>query len=179
MSLQVADEPVDQIDRWSEFSNIGAGHAAGALGQLVGEPIRMQVPQVIHRGGREAALPVEPAVGIVFGVEGGIGGHFAVFLSHEATGPLLRALLGDEVSLSSEDASSAFAEVGNVMASHALSAIADLLGTKVLPSVPELDLDAPGPHFAERFGTHTPRIENLLIDAAGSVLGALVWLPEH
>ena len=175
----MAPPAAEQIDRWSEFANIGAGHAAGALGSMVGQAIRMRVPQVVHRGGREAPLPFDPSVAVFFGVQGSLGGHFTVLLSKPATGPFLEALLGAPVSLREESAQSALAEIGNVMASHALSAVADLEDTLVLPTPPDIELESPGPVFARRFGTHTPRIENLLVDDEDAILGALVWVPER
>ncbi len=167
----------DAIDRYCELANIGAGHAAGALASMMGRPIRMRVPQVVHRAPGEARAVAEPAAGIFFDVIGGIGGHFVVLLSREACTELVRSLLGEE-SLVSEEAVSALSEVGNVLASHALSAVADQLGSLVLPSIPDVVLDTPDAAFADRVGDPTPQIENTLEDEQGRACGVLVWVPR-
>lgn len=168
----------DAIDRWCELANIGAGHAAGALATLIGQPIRMRVPQVVHRDTRAAEAVAEPAAGIFFDVIGGIGGDFAVFLTREACADLVRVLLGD-ASLESDDAASALSEVGNVLASHALSAVADQIGSTILPSIPDVALENPNAAFHARIGDRSPQIENALEDEHGRARGALVWIPAQ
>ncbi len=174
---ETPQEP-DVIDRLCELTNIGAGHAAGALAAMIGSPIRMRVPRVVDAAGATRA-PFDPAAGIFFEVHGGIGGDFAVFFSRAASRDLVRSLLGNATPLESDDAASALSELGNVLASHALSAVADQLGATVLPSVPDVALDDPGAAFEARVAGRAPRIENALEDESGETRGVLVWIPKQ
>jgi len=171
-------DPPDDLDRLCELANVGAGHAAGALAQLLGCPIRMSVPRVQRGGAGAMAQSGAPGTsGIFFEVEGGIGGVFAVMFSPGERDALLAELLG-EARPESEQSESALREVGNILASHALSAVADLVGARVLPSLPTLALEAAGTvlaSFQARFDE--PAIESQLVDPRGHLRGLLVWIP--
>ncbi len=163
-----------ELDRWAELANIGAGHAAGALAVLLGRTIRMQVPRLSEAPTRapEPAAPEPDATGVLFRVEGGFGGSLAVLFPDSARASLLARLLGTPESESApEQVESALGEAGNILASHALSALADTLAARVVPSVPQV----------ERCATRRPgplRIETPLVDAAGTLQGLLVWTPD-
>jgi chemotaxis protein CheC len=170
------------VDRLRELANIGAGHAAGALAQLLGRPIRMEVPRV-GIGPAQAPPPspdprliAGPATVVWFEVHGGPGGLLAVVLPEREMDTLLEAVLGAPDLERADQAESALQEVGNILASHALSAVADTLGALVLPSVPRLETGVlspmAGPNGGERL-----RIETDLVDADGDLHGVLVWIP--
>jgi chemotaxis protein CheC len=173
------DPQRDELDRLCELVNVGAGHAAGALAQLLGRPIRMSVPRV-HRGEGLAGAPARlrpDTSGIFFEVEGGIGGVFAVLFPPRVRDALLAELLG-EAQTESDQSESALREVGNILASHALSAVADLIGARVLPSLPTLALEAAGSVLASfQLRFDEPAIESRLVDPSGGLRGLLVWIP--
>ena len=110
----------DRIDRFCEFANIGAGHAADALAAMVGTTLQMKTPRVLSA---ENAAGPEDESGIFFEVDGGPGGFLGVFFSEAARDTLLETLLGG-AGTDAEMQASALAEVGNILASHALSAVA-------------------------------------------------------
>jgi len=170
----------DDLDRLCELVNVGAGHAAGALAQLLGCPIRMSVPRVQRGGASRRAAPerLRPGTsGIFFEVEGGIGGVFAVLFPPRERDALLAELLGEQRS-ESDQGESALREVGNILASHALSAVADLIGARVLPSLPTLALEAAGSVLASfQVRYDEPAIESQLVDPSGGLRGLLVWIP--
>lgn len=171
-------DPTDELDRLCELANVGAGHAAGALAQLLGCPIRMSVPRVQRGEAGGVARSGGPGTsGIFFEVEGGIGGVFAVLFPPRVRDALLAALLG-VAQPESEQSESALREVGNILASHALSAVADLIGARVLPSLPTLALDAAGSVLASlQVRYDEPAIESRLVDPSGDLRGLLVWIP--
>jgi chemotaxis protein CheC len=167
----------DELDRLCELANVGAGHAAGALAQLLGRPICMSVPCVQRGDAAGAAAAPGGTSGIFFEVEGGIGGIFAVLFPPRVRDALLAELLG-VAQLDSEQSESALREVGNILASHALSAVADLIGVRVLPSLPTLALEAAGSVLASlRVRFDEPAIESQLVDRSGDLRGLLVWIP--
>jgi chemotaxis protein CheC len=169
-----------ELDRLCELANIGAGHAAGALARMLGCTIRMDPPRVrvLTRGaaGEGPALGLD-TTGVFFEVQGGIGGTLGILFPRRSRETLLAALLEDS-DAQSEEAESALREVGNVLASHALSAVADLLGDRVLPSLPTLAEEAAGAVLASLQARGEPvRIETRLVDGEGALRSLLVWIP--
>jgi chemotaxis protein CheC len=181
MDAAEVDRIRSELDRLCELANVGAGHAAGALARLIGCTVWMDPPRVrvsSRRGSEEAvgALGVATS-GVFFEVQGGMGGTFGVLFPRRAREALLEALVGDP-DPHSEEAESALREVGNILASHALSAVADLTGDRVLPSLPVLAEEAAGAVLTTRQAHGDPvRIESRLVDAAGGLRSLLVWIP--
>ncbi len=176
MNSTAAPALPDDLDRLREFANVGAGHAASALAQLIGTPLGMTPPEV--RTG-ETAAPRD-GCGVFLQVEGGPGGWLGVFFAPAARAALLDAVLR-EASADPDASRSALAEVGNILASHALSAVSELAGTLILPTPPIIALRHPARRFRElleRAGLRgAPRIENALVDAGGECRGHVVWVP--
>ena len=133
------------VDRLCELTSIAAGHAAGALATLLARPFEMSVPKarVLEPGRADVALAtrlggdVRAWSGALFEVNGGLGGTLAVLFPPASRDALLAALLGDSAGIEPQ-AESALREVGNIVSSHALSAMGALLGVSVLPSTPQL-----------------------------------------
>lgn len=170
-----------ELDRLCELANVGAGHAAGALARLIGRPVWMDPPRVrvtSRRGSEEASSALGVATsGVFFDVEGGMGGTFGVLFPRRAREALLEALVGDP-DPHSEEAESALREVGNMLASHALSAVADLIGDRVLPSLPVLVDEAAGAVLTTlQARGEALRIESRLVDGTGGLRTLLVWIP--
>ena len=161
------------LDRLCEFANVGAGHAAGALATFLGRAVTMRVPKLV------SADEFDADAAVLFAVEGGIGGHFAVGFWEAPGAALLQALLGAETTLASGEAAAALGEVGNVLASHALSAVADLTGTRLVPSVPSWIGDDVRAALAGIADGRSIAIENTLVDEAGTPLCALLWVPAR
>jgi chemotaxis protein CheY-P-specific phosphatase CheC len=179
------------VDRLCELASVGAGHAAGALATLFARPFVMGVPeprasQVGPAGFSLAtSLGAEPRewCGVLFNVSGGPGGALALFLTPSARAALLCALLGKNAG-GAEQAESALCELGNIVASHALSAIGELAGALVLPSPPQyVAVDAPRAFarlLAERAsGQPALHIEVELCDRANELRALLVWAPAE
>jgi chemotaxis protein CheY-P-specific phosphatase CheC len=95
---------------------------------------------------------------------------------------LLAALLGDAAGIEPQ-AESALREVGNIVASHALSAMGELLGTSVLPSTPQLELEGAPRELARLVAARSGdrpalRIEIELSDRAREMRALLVYVPD-
>ncbi len=185
------DESHDHaVDRLRELASIGAGHAAGALATLLARPFEMRVPQarVLEVGSADAAFATRLGgdtrewSGVLFDVLGGLGGTLAVLFPPRSRDALLAALLGDAAGIEPQ-AESALREVGNIVASHALSAIGELLGASVLPSTPQLELHGAPRELARRVAARTGerptlRIEVELCDRAKAIRALLVYAPD-
>jgi len=171
--------PERELDRLRELASIGAGHAATALAQLTGRTCEMTVPRL-----RAGSAGARAYAGVLFECHGGPGGVLALLFSADTCRRLLDRLLGEaERELSSAESRSVLCEVGNILASHAANAFADLLGEAVMPSVPELaleDADSALADFLSRRGTAGAPVwlESAIADRAHELEGVFIFIPE-
>jgi chemotaxis protein CheC len=139
-----------QLDTLKEISNIGMGHAATALSQMIGQRVNLTVPNVTiieiskvpeHLGGAEKMM-----VGITLQILGDARGSIMLLFPQESAHRLLCSLLGHQEKglIMTEVSVSALKEVGNILASAYLSALGNLLNKTLIPSVPQLAYDMAG-----------------------------------
>jgi chemotaxis protein CheC len=152
-----------QLDTLKEVSNIGMGHAATALSQMIGQRVNLTVPNVTiteisqvpeHLGGAEKMM-----VGITLQILGDARGSIMLLFPQESALRLLCSLLGHQEKelVMTEVSVSALKEVGNILASAYLSALGNLLNKTLIPSVPLLAYDMAG-----------AVVDNVLIDLSQS-----------
>ncbi len=186
--------PIDEraLDRLREITNIGAGHAADAFAQIVGRPCRMRVPpgRVLRAEAVGSAFVASARdderggmCGVFFEVEGGLGGVLALLVPESSREHVVRALLRPSGAVAPGAEQSALRELGNMLVSHAVSAMGDILGTRVLPSIPVLAmsdaLSALASLVALRCsGDPALRVETEISDAEGRYRGLLVYVPD-
>ncbi|HEU5140250.1 MAG TPA: chemotaxis protein CheC [Bacillales bacterium] len=177
-----------QLDILREAGNIGAGHAATSLSQLLGRKIEMEVP-----GARIASLTevtewiggADQLVAAVFLRVGGdvTGGMFLVVTIEEASS-LIQYLTGDsEVTLENEPGLSALQEAGNILAGSYLSSLSDFTGLGMKASPPEVIMDMAGAILGSgltetsRFGEHAILIETSFSEW-DEIKGRFLFLPD-
>ncbi|WP_096189104.1 chemotaxis protein CheC [Evansella halocellulosilytica] len=138
------------LDTLKEVGNIGAGHAATALSNLLNKEIEMQVPSVNvvpfneisdTLGGEETVV-----AGIFLRIQGDAPGNMFFMLPVEEASVLIQHLTGDEsIDLTappySEMGLSALNEMGNILAGSYLSALADFTKLNLQPTPPEVAID--------------------------------------
>ncbi len=169
------------LDKLGELTNIGAGHAATACSNLTGRTIWMGVPRV--RKVEPPSPTHEWTTGVIFELEGYLSAILGILFQAGASEDLVRRVVGmDEGELAPHVIESALMEVGNILASHVASAIADAVGQRLLPAIPTLAMNhAEGEMAAlleHRSARHDVRIECELLDDAGKHVGLVVLLPE-
>jgi chemotaxis protein CheC len=139
-----------QIDIIREIGNIGMGHAATAMSQLIGQKVMLRVPQItitdIARvpdllGGAEKLV-----VGITLQILGDARGNILLIFSRESASRLLSSLISSDEKgwVLDELSSSALREVGNILSSAYLNALGSLLQLSLIPSIPLLAYDMAG-----------------------------------
>jgi chemotaxis protein CheC len=177
-----------EVDRLRELTSIGAGHAATALARLVGATIRMRVPSAGAISGEAPArngTATDWPIGVFVEVRGGVGGIAGMLLSDAGRDHVIGKLLGGRrEQASAVDVESVLREVGNVLLSSLVSAIADTLGVAVLPSTPQLASSDADSLFRSVVGQRRValaglRIESELVDDAGAPCALLVWAPDR
>ncbi len=183
------ETPKDEIDRLARLAHVGATQAAEALAQLVGEAVVADTPVVSSADGagsvRAADAQAEPdSTGVFFEFDGCLEAIVGILFPGEASDRLVRRIVGiEDGELGAPIVESALMEVGNILASHVASAIADRLASRLLPSIPSLamaDAERAFAAFAESLvGADALRIESRLLDPGGRLIGRLLLSPRR
>jgi chemotaxis protein CheC len=137
-----------QTDALTELINIGYGRAAGALSELTGYRINLEVPKIAMHPIDEIAPLLDRVVqGEVASVNqvfsGPIAGNALLLLDQKAA-RLLSELLTDEQSTSNDfdaGAREIITEVGNILLNACLGVFGNLLQVQVSFAVPRLRVD--------------------------------------
>ncbi len=170
--------PGRDLEQWRALAALGAGSAARALEELAGSPLMAGAPHAV-RGPMEAG-PWE--VGAVVELEGALGGAVGLLFPSAARDELMRRMLGGPTP-PQEQTDSVLREVGNVVASQAISAMANHLGAPILPSPPHLARSDAEAAFATVASQHSSdaeplRFESILRDTTSGLRAILVFAPE-
>jgi chemotaxis protein CheC len=140
---------VDQKDALTELINIGYGRAAGALSELTGYRITLEVPQVvIHE--IEAVAPLlegmlGPSIASVNQVFTGPISGDALLLLDQSSALVLSRLLGDQQGtpmVFDANAKETITEVGNILLNACLGVFGNLLRIQVNFAVPRLSFNS-------------------------------------
>ena len=124
-------------ERLRELAWLGAQRAARVLAEFAGANVQAGP---LRAGEGLKAPPFE--TGVIFRVEGQLTGHLALCLDLLSRRTLVRLLLDEEEPEAAPDmVESALSELANIVASQAVSTIADALGAAISLSVPELVLE--------------------------------------
>jgi chemotaxis protein CheC len=134
-----------ELDVLQELASIGCGHALTALGKLLRVRVDMDVPEAWV--GRQAGAIADflgtlaaELVAVGLRLDGLLAGHLVLALT-EGDARRLSRRLGQAVAEEgpwSPLAESALMESGNIVGSAFVSAIAAMVGEKLIPSVPTL-----------------------------------------
>lgn len=175
-------EPINEGEREAiqvlgELAELGAGSAAQALGTILGRTIVARTPRAVDE---ETYLP-DPnwSTGVVFEADGELSGLVALLLPDPSRDHLGSLLVGDP---SGDALESALRELGNIVASHTISAIADGMGGRILLSVPILVMEDAESVVVSLIGQRHPAhcFESQMIDEqSGLLAAALVFIPDR
>lgn len=137
-----------QKDALTELINIGYGRAAGAMSELTGFRISLEVPQVTMHDIRSISPLLEKSIGSdVVGVNqvfsGPISGNALLLLDNKAAIALSRLLSDGRSAPGTLDASAkeTIIEVGNILLNACLGVFGNLLNVQITFSVPRLHIE--------------------------------------
>ena len=136
-----------QVDALREVANIGAGHAATALSQMVGETIMISVPTInvsrLEDIPPQVAAPDEPVAAVLMHMLGDLTGRTLLVFPRRTAIRLAELLLRRQNPQEdfSEMQQSAIKEAGNILSSAYMNALSDFMGMMLLPSPPSLAID--------------------------------------
>ncbi len=134
-----------ELDILKELGNIGAGHAATSLSQILGRTIQITVPEikVIEIPRISTEIDTERIVaGVVTGLndlELGESGYLYIMIPRQSYKKIASIMLGNDEN--PEMMESAIMELGNILSSAFCNAIAELLEIMLMPTPPSFAMD--------------------------------------
>ncbi|MDB4907506.1 MAG: cheC [Gemmatimonadetes bacterium] len=138
----------NQLDALREVANIGAGHAATALSQMIGGTIMISVPrinvQALEDVSPMVASPEEPVAAVLLHMFGDLTGRTLLVFPRDSAIRLAEMMLRRPQGSSKELGEleqSAIKEAGNILSSAYMNALSDFMGMMLLPSPPSLAID--------------------------------------
>ena len=177
-----------RLDVLKELGNIGAGHATTALSRLLGnKKLTLVVPQAMIVGMQESmglCGGPESLVGAIYiRVSGGLCGHMALLLPFTSVQSLLGYLLGATPQEFSDMELSTLQEVGNIVVTSYLDALAEMTNTVLYPSVPRWPstwLRRCGLHLAgEKGGDYITIVQTGFQTDAEIIDGTIAFIPDE
>ena len=139
------------IDVFKEISNIGSSHATAALATMLGDKLKMKVPNVRIIKINEIATLLGNEEQIVsatlLSMSGDVHGIMMNIFDEKSTLKIMEKVLHiekDSLIDIGEIESSFLKELGNILTSAYLSALGTLTRLKILPSIPNLCVDMAG-----------------------------------
>ncbi len=157
-----------EIDILKEIGSIGGGNAATALSSMLNAKVNMSLPKVEILDFNEALVnvgdPEEVVAAILVEMSGEVGGIMLFILTKEFSDEILLRMLGktkeDFFELEEID-SSVLMEIGNIVISSYITAMASLVNMSVELSVPQLAVNMLGGIMSvpiAMMGQHSDRI---------------------
>ena len=137
-----------QLDALREVANIGAGHAATALSQMIGGTIMISVPTInvsrLEEVPPQISAPEEPVAAVLMHMLGDLTGRTLLVFPKPTAVRLAELMLhrpGGTSNELGEMEQSAIKEAGNILSSAYMNALSDFMGMMLLPSPPSLAVD--------------------------------------
>ncbi|HET7631725.1 MAG TPA: chemotaxis protein CheC [Gemmatimonadaceae bacterium] len=136
-----------QLDALREVANIGAGHAATALSQMINGTIMISVPRInVKRLEEVPSLVVgedEPVAAVLLHMLGDLSGRALLVFPKPAAVELASMMLRrpNPTGELGELERSAIQEAGNILSSAYMNALSEFMGMLLLPSPPALAVD--------------------------------------
>jgi chemotaxis protein CheC len=187
----------NQLDALREVANIGAGHAATALSQMIGETIMISVPMIniarLEEVPPQVAGPDEPVAAVLMHMLGDLTGRTLLVFPRRTAHRLASLLLRRPTDGADADSKeftemdqSAIKEAGNILSSAYMTALSDFMGMMLLPSPPSLAVDMSDAVLTTtylQFGTDRDLVfcvesEFLMDESAEKLRGFFLLLPD-
>lgn len=138
-----------QLDALREIANIGAGHAATALSQMVNARIMVDIPEIkvvrLEDVGELIGQPDEIVSAVIMQLLGDVTGRtvqiFPWRTAVQLTSVLLRKQGVDRPEEFGELEQSALREIGNILVGAYINALSEMMGLMLIMSPPAIAID--------------------------------------
>lgn len=153
-----------QLDALRELANIASGNAATSLAQMLGREVDLNVPRVLALPLADAVeacgSPEEATVSVVIPLEGDVTGVVLLLIEPDGAEALCK-LLG--VDAWDEIGESALREIGNILGTSCLNALASMTGLHLEPRPPHMTTDMLGAIVSSLALSQTATTELVLV----------------
>ena len=182
-----------QLDALREVANIGAGHAATALSQMIGGTIMISVPTInvsrLEEVPPQVSAPEEPVAAVLMHMLGDLTGRTLLVFPKPTAVRLAELMLrrpaGSSVEMG-EMEQSAIKEAGNILSSAYMNALSEFMHLMLLPSPPSLAIDMSTAVLTTaylQFGTERDFVfcvesEFMMTDISEKLRGFFLLLPD-
>ena len=177
-----------QRDALKEVGNIGAGHAATALSQLLNTTVKLSEPtiDVLKYRDLTTRIGIERSVAALhMYIRGEAPGQMVVLFDREQAAEFvnvfIKRIIGD-IQIFDSIIDSTLKELGNIIAGSYLTALISLTGINLLPSVPTLSYGSVQSAFRTLMSILPDQdvflIESQFLDKDRAVSGQFILIPE-
>jgi chemotaxis protein CheC len=140
--------PAEYLDAFKEIGNIGAGHAATALSQMIQLTVDLSIPKLIifplNSSSEFPMVNSQTVASLFFSMSGELNGTTLIFFPLNALSEFIQTFLKvspENPQNLSELQKSALQEIGNILTGAYLRALSNFLNIKILHSVSQLKFD--------------------------------------
>jgi len=138
----------EQLDALKEVANIGSGHAATSLSQLMNKKVMVRIPKILTGPLEDVILkiadPNDVVVSVLLYFLGDLTGRTLLIYPFEDAQEITSLLMPTVQDNSAEVQESLLKEVSNILSCSYMNALGELLGLLILPSVPGMIVDMVG-----------------------------------
>ena len=188
-----------QHDALLEVTSIGSGHAATVLSKMSDTAIMISTAELVVTRLSDVADRLreseEPLVATAAQIRGDLAGHIVFVIPQSRAAQLCDILLHappGSTSIHNELEQSTLKELGNILGSSFMNALAELMGVVLIPSVPTLTIDPPAAlagglglggeselalYIRTRFHFHQPHTGGGARREGDELAGILLFLP--
>jgi len=178
-----------QRDALKEVGNIGAGHAATALSQLLNTTVKLAEPTIDVLKFRDLSQrmgsPERSVAALHMYIRGEAPGQMVVLFDREQAAEFvnvfIKRIIGD-IQIFDSIVDSTLKELGNIIAGSYLTALISLTGINLLPSVPTLSYGTVQAAFRTLMSILPDQdvflIESQFLDKDRAVSGQFILIPE-
>ncbi|MEK4947358.1 chemotaxis protein CheC [Carnobacterium sp. FSL W8-0810] len=129
-----------ELDVLKEVINIGGGHAATSLSQLIEKPVHMTVPVIEmmeYADVYEQIMPEEAVIkAVIIKMMGDAEGVFLFTVDQQVSETIVAMMLPENTPYSEAMANSALQELVNILVNSFLNAVMKLMDANLITSVP-------------------------------------------
>ncbi len=181
-----------QLSALAEAGNIGSGHAAIALSQLIGHKIMVAVTKVqivtLKEYFKAIGKPDSLLIGVYLKVLGDVQGGILLVLLREPALTLVDVLMNQKIGSTKvlgEVEQSALKEAGSILSAAYLNALGELMKLTAIPSVPKIAFDKADEVLKAVFEPMYQKasmivgVETEFVEASTRIKGHFIFMPDE
>jgi chemotaxis protein CheC len=133
-----------QTDALAEMFNVGAGHAAASLSEIVGDEVQLSIPHISfcrrdELGSSLGALTSERLGAVSQEFSGAFTINASLLFTEDKALEIVREMLGSQVSVDDlpEFEQEAMCELGNIILNACMASISEMLGVEMQSTLPQ------------------------------------------